>query len=99
MCFLCDANDGSVVAGGLKVMNSSHYRSIWWMTAVLKVSLTFEVVTEWWTCAMESEPHHLLFDVILVCLECVIRFKQMGKITIISVGAAPGGCGEPEPRT
>lgn len=26
----------------------------WWMRAVLKVSLTFEVVTEWWTCAVES---------------------------------------------
>lgn len=64
---LCDNNDGSVVAGGLKVMNNSHYFPIWWMTAVLKVNLTSEVVTEWWTCVIESRPHHLLFDVILVC--------------------------------
>lgn len=48
-------------------MNNSHYFPIWWMTAVLKVNLTFEVVTEWWTCVIESGPHHLLFDVILVC--------------------------------
>lgn len=66
MCLLCDVNDGDVVAGGVKVMNNSHYFPIWWMTAVLKVNLTFEVLTEWWTCAIESGPHHL-FDVILVC--------------------------------
>lgn len=67
-------------------MNNSHYLPVWWMMAVLKVSLTFEAVTEWWTCAIELRPHHLLFDVILVCWECVISFKQMGKYTIISVG-------------
>lgn len=48
-------------------MNNSHYFPIWRMTAVLKVNLTSEVVTEWWTCVIESRTHHLLFDVILVC--------------------------------
>lgn len=28
MCLLCDVNDGSVVAGGLKVMNNSDYSPI-----------------------------------------------------------------------
>lgn len=47
-------------------MNNNYYLPIWWMTAVLKVNLTFEVVTEWWTCAIESGTNHLLFDVVLV---------------------------------
>lgn len=66
----------------------------WWMRAVLKVSLTFEVVTEWWTCAVESGPHHLLFDVILVCWSVLSQSNN----TIISVGAEPVGFRESEPR-
>lgn len=54
MSLLCDANDGRVVAGSLKVMNNSHYLPIWWMAAVLTVALTFEAVTERWTRAIES---------------------------------------------
>lgn len=50
MCLLYDINGGGAVAGGRKVMNNSHYFSIWRTTAVLKVNLCFEVVTECRTC-------------------------------------------------
>lgn len=67
----------------------------WWMRAVLKVNLTFEVVTEWWTRAAESAPHHLLSDVILVCWSVLSESNN----TIIPVGAEPVGFRESEPRT
>lgn len=54
MWLLCDVNDGSGIAEGLKVMNNSHYFPIWRMTAVLKVNLIFEVETERCTWEIES---------------------------------------------
>lgn len=70
LCLLCDVNDASVIAGRLKVMNNSYYFPIWWMTAVLKVSLSFEVLTEWWMFKIDSGPDHLLFDAIWTCSQC-----------------------------
>lgn len=78
-------------------MNNSHYFPIWRMTAVLKVNLTSEVATEWWTRVIESRAHHLPFDVILVC-GSVFTFKQTEEHTIICAGAEPRGCGEADPR-
>lgn len=73
LCLLCDVNDAGVIAGRLKVTNNSYYFPIWWMTAVLKVSLSFEVLTEWWMFKIDSGPDHLLFDVIWMCYQCQIK--------------------------
>jgi len=85
ICLLCDVNDGSVIAWSLKVMNNSHYFPIWWLTAVLKVNLTYEMVTELYICEIESGTHHLLFDVILVCWS-VLSLSDIWENTMISVG-------------
>lgn len=83
---LCDVNDGNV-SGGLQVMNNSYQLHMWWMTAELKVSLTFEVANGG---RVKSNLGHASCCLFLFWFVGVLSvFKQTGKYTIIPVGAEP----------
>lgn len=87
-CLLCDVNDGSFTASGFRVMNNSNLFPIYGMTALLKVQLPFEVLTDWCACDIESRTNHLLFDVILVCCCALLLFIRNDRAQLFLLAAA-----------